>query len=218
MPAYPKDSINLAKVVFLGMEKLLIGTRNGGKYKEIKPLLAGVPFKIICLEDISGLPPDFEANETGRTFEENAILKARTYGAMADMLTIAEDAGLEIDALNGRPGIRSARYIKGSDTDRYQKILQEMRDVPDDKRGAQFTAVVAIFDPKTKKMQTCRGEYHGIITRKPRGENGFGYDPIFFNVELGKTNAELTVEEKNAVSHRARAFARAREILLREFV
>src|SRR3989344_5109982 len=133
------------------------------------------------------------------------------------ILTLAEDSGLQVEALGGKPGVLSARYAEGNDEARYRKLLREMEDVPDKKRTARFVAAVAMYDPATDGIRTCAGSYGGRITREPRGSGGFGYDPVFFSAELPKTGAEISVEEKNSVSHRGRALAKARTILLSEF-
>ena len=192
------------------MRQLLIATRNKGKIKEIKYILKDIPFAIKTLDDI-----DFadEVEETGKSFKENAILKAKTVGDKIHLLTLAEDSGLEIDILGGKPGIYSARFVKGSDVDRIHALLKELTGIPKEKRTAQFKAVIALYNPMSKKPYTFEGISEGYITEKTRGENGFGYDPIFFNLDLGKTNGEATEEEKNKVSHRARALARCKAVL-----
>jgi XTP/dITP diphosphohydrolase len=171
----------------------------------------------IRLDDISHLPPGFTVEEAAMTFEGNAIIKAMTYGHLTGYLTLADDAGLEVDALDGRPGVYSARYAPGTDTDRYRALLRELHDVPDHNRGAQFRAVIAIYDPKTTKIRTCEGIYRGVLLRQPQGCHGFGYDPIFYDPGAGKTAAEMTVEEKNLVSHRGQALQAARALLREEF-
>jgi len=192
------------------MKKILIATHSKGKFPEIKKILKGLPFKIVNLDDV-GI--DFEVEETGSTFRENAILKARSYGKITGLLTLAEDAGLEVDVLNGAPGVYSARYCPGTDEDRYRLLLRNLRGVSAKKRIARFKAVVAIFDPKSKKVRTCQGVLEGRITFEPKGEHGFGYDPIFYVPQLRKRTAELTAEEKNKISHRGKAWRKARKIL-----
>lgn len=199
------------------MKRLIVATHSKGKFPEIVSKLGDVPFEIVNLLG-AGFAPDFEVEEPGMTFEGNAIIKAMTFGMLTGEMTLADDSGIEVDALNGRPGVYSARYAPGTDEDRYRKLLGEMEDVPEEKRGAQFHCVIAIFDPKTKKIRTCEGICRGKILREPRGDHGFGYDPVFFHEATGKTTAEMTVEEKNAVSHRGNALKLAREVLLKEFV
>jgi len=198
------------------MRELLIATGNSGKLKEMVSALGNVPFSIKFLPDCpEGVRRDVE--ETGSTFEENAILKARTYGDRSGLLTLAEDSGLEVAALGGRPGVYSARYAGGSDEDRYRKLLGELEDVLAEDRGARFRAVVAIYDPKTGAVFITQGNCEGVITYEPMGEGGFGYDPVFYSNELKKTGAQMTVDEKNTISHRGRAMRAARDILLAEF-
>ena len=192
------------------MPKLLIATNNPGKLKEIGEILKNIPYRMITLKE-AGITEDIP--ETGKTFEENAVQKARYASGKTQLLTLAEDSGLEIDYLKGRPGARSARYVSGSDEDRVNQVLRELNEVPIEKRGAKFVAVVALFDPKTKSIKTFRGESLGRITGKAVGSGGFGYDPVFYNFDLGKTNAEATPEEKNKVSHRSRALQQARIFL-----
>lgn len=196
--------------------KLLIATRNRGKIEEIRLELHDQSFEVVGLEE-AGVPKEFEVEEPAMTMEGNAIIKAMMYGRKTGFLTLSEDAGLEVDSLGGRPGVLSARYAPGTDEDRYRKLLEELAHVPDAARGAQFRAVIAIYDPTNEKIRTCEGVYRGTIIREPRGKNGFGYDPIFYNTELKKTNAEMTKEEKNSVSHRGMALRKAKIILTIEF-
>lgn len=200
------------------MKKLLIATRSRGKFPEIVSLLEGLPFEFLNLNDVPSLPKDFEVEEPASTFEGNALIKAMTLGKKTGFLALAEDAGLEVDALGGRPGVYSARYAPGTDKDRYMKLLEEMGSVPENRRSARFKAVIAICDPENDRVRTCEGTCEGSITLEPKGNNGFGYDPIFFCTALGKTNAELTMEEKNSGSHRGEALRKTRHILKKEFV
>lgn len=200
----------------MNMRKLLVATRNKGKIEEIRSELKDLAFNVVGLEE-AGVPKDFDVEEPAMTMEGNAIIKAMAYGRKTGLLTLSEDAGLEVDALDGRPGVFSARYAPGTDEDRYRKLLSEMAGVPDEKRGAQFRAVVALYDPNNEKIRTCEGIYRGVIIREPRGTNGFGYDPVFYNADLKKTNAEMSREEKNAVSHRGMALRKAKTILDDEF-
>ncbi|MEK7560627.1 MAG: RdgB/HAM1 family non-canonical purine NTP pyrophosphatase [Patescibacteria group bacterium] len=195
------------------MKKLLIATRSKGKFPEIQAMLRDLPYDLISLREAETIPLDFEVEEPAMTFEGNAIIKAMIYGNKSGLLTLADDAGLEVDALDGRPGVLTARYAPGTDEDRYRKLLDELRGVPDEKRTARFRAVIAIYDPANGKLRTAEGVYEGVILCEPRGTDGFGYDPVFFNPTLQKTNAEMSVEEKNAVSHRGAALRKARALL-----
>lgn len=198
------------------MRQLLIATGSKGKLREMLDALGDVPYKVVNLLDMDE-SVRAEVEEAGTTFEQNAIVKAKTYATRSQMLTVAEDSGLEVEVLDGGPGVLTARYAPGSDEDRYRKLLGEMKDVPDGARSARFVAVVAIYDPASGNTRTCEAEYRGHILREPQGSGGFGYDPVFFSEELQKTGAEMSVAEKNTVSHRGRAMAKAREILLTEF-
>ncbi len=193
------------------MKKLLIATYSKGKFREIEKILKGLPFEIVSLKE-AGI--DFEVEETGKTFKANAILKARTYGKLTGLLTLAEDAGLEVDALGGAPGVYSARYCPGTDEDRYRLLLKNLAGVSTKKRTARFKAVVAIFDPKTGKIKTCQGVLEGRIATEPKGKHGFGYDPTFYVPKLKKRTAELTTEEKNKISHRGKAWQKAKKLLV----
>ena len=195
------------------MKQLLICTRSKGKFPEIVDVLKDLPFSFLNLNDVSAIPPDFDVKETGKTFSENAILKAETLGSMTGLLALADDSGLEVDALDGRPGVYSHRYATGTDTDRCRKLLDEMKDVPPEKRGAQFRCVFALFDPQKEKIATTEGIMRGTIAFESRGRYGFGYDPIFIN-ETGKTNAELSTKEKNAISHRGKALQEMKKVLV----
>jgi XTP/dITP diphosphohydrolase len=199
------------------MKKLLIATRSKGKFPEIIKELEGLPFEFLNLNDFSELPPNFEVEEPATTFEGNAIIKAMTLGKKTGLLTLAEDAGLEVDALGGRPGVYTARYAPGTDEDRYRKLLKELEGVSTEKRTARFKAVLAIYNPENDKIRICEGVYEGIIALDPVGNNGFGYDPIFYSKELNKTSAQMTIEEKNEISHRGKALRKAKEILLQDF-
>lgn len=196
------------------MRELLIATTNKGKLAEMLSVLEGVPFTILTLADVDA---GGDVEETGQTLEENAILKAKTYGARTGKLTIAEDTGLEVDALGGGPGVRTARYADGSDDDRNKKLLRELQDVPDEKRGAQFRTVAALYNPETEGVRTTEGICRGRIAREGKGEKGFGFAPIFFVEELGKRMAEVDIETRTAISHRGKALTKMRELLLAEF-
>lgn len=183
--------------------KLLIATNNQAKLREYSFLLEGMPYRIVSPKDI-GIKQ--EINETGKTFEENALLKAKAYASVSNLTTLADDSGLEIDALNGEPGVRSARYAgEGAPQAKLiDYLLQKLSGIPWGERDARFKCAIAIASPNGK-VSTYHGECQGIITFEPRGKEGFGYDPVFYLPELGKTMAELTMEEKNKVSHRGKA-------------
>ena len=194
------------------MTKLLIATNNPGKVREYEELLADLPVEITFpAQEGVGL----EVEETGLTFEENARIKALAFAQATGLLTLADDSGLEVDALGGAPGVHSARYAGpgASDIDRYQKLLTELEEVPTGGRSARFRCVVAIVQPDGT-VYTADGACEGEIGFEPRGEHGFGYDPVFV-VEgyAGQTMAELDPEIKNRISHRARAVEAARPIL-----
>jgi len=198
------------------MRELLIATGNDGKVREIREFLQGTPFTVVGLKDKS---IEREVEEVGTTFEGNAIIKAMTYGKWSNTLTLAEDSGLEIDALGGRPGVYTKPYAEGTPDQGHQKIFDEMKNVPDDKRGAQMHSVIAIYDPSTDKVRLCEGIARGKITHKARGTNGFGQDPIVeYDEGRGKTGGEMTIAEKNAISHRGKSLVKAKEILLNEFL
>lgn len=199
------------------MKQLLIATRSKGKFPEIIAELQGAPFEFLNMRDVQAIPENFEVEEPAMTFEGNAIIKAMTVGIKAGVITLAEDSGLEVDALGGRPGVYTARYAPGTDKDRYQKLLAELEGVPLEKRTARFRAAVAIFDPATLKIRTGEAVYEGRIALEPKGNNGFGYDPVFYNDALQKTGAEMSLEEKNRVSHRGQVMRKATQILLDEF-
>ena len=193
--------------------KLLLATNNKGKLREYQSLLQGIPFEIVTLAD-QGITADVA--EIGKSFEENAALKATSLAATSWLLSLADDSGLEVDALGGEPGSLSHRYAgeNASDADRVDYLLLKLKDVPEKKRTAQFRCVIAIAEPHGR-VELCSGVCRGVIINEPRGTNGFGYDPIFYLPELNKTMAELTLEEKNRISHRARAAEKARELLMK---
>lgn len=195
------------------MRKILVATSNKNKLPEILKELSGLNVDIISLNDIDNLP---DIEEIGETFEENAILKAKTYGDKTGYLTLADDSGLSVDALNGRPGVYSARYAPGPAENRNNKLLGELHDIPKEKRTARYMAVIVIYDPQSKQTWTCEGVCEGLITTEPIGNDGFGYDPIFYCLDLNKTMAQVNMDEKNRVSHRGKAIRKAREILKRE--
>jgi XTP/dITP diphosphohydrolase len=193
--------------------KLVIATRNRNKITEIRDKFASVAeLKLVSLVDFPGAP---EVVEDGDTFRTNAGKKAREIASFTGHLSMADDSGLVVDALGGRPGVYSARYggESANDTDRNRMILVEMRGVPFPRRTARFVCVIALCAPDGECLY-AEGECSGVIAEEMKGNRGFGYDPIFYLPGLGKTMAELPLEEKNLISHRARALEKARELLL----
>lgn len=194
------------------MPKLVLASTNKGKILEFRELLVGLPLELVGLADIPGIP---QVVEDGSTFAENAVIKAKALAKHTGELTLADDSGLEVDALNGEPGVYSARYGQPgwNDRERFQFLLGKLRGVPPEKRTARFRCAVALYNPKNSRLYQTDGTVEGIILNQPRGVNGFGYDPVFFIPELGKTMAELTAAEKNRFSHRARAVEKLKPIL-----
>jgi XTP/dITP diphosphohydrolase len=191
---------------------ILIATHNRGKLREYQELLGDLSVGLITLEDI-GLAESLE--ETGQTFEENARLKAQTYARASGLLTLADDSGLEVDALQGAPGVRSARFggdAAPDDIARYQLLLSRLEGVPDSERTARFRCVVALATLQGD-IHTAEGRCEGHIGRQPAGEHGFGYDPVFIVAGRGVTMAQLPPEEKNRISHRARALRAIHPVL-----
>jgi XTP/dITP diphosphohydrolase len=193
------------------MLRLLLATTNPGKIRELRALLAGCGWEILTPQDI-GLT--LQVEEIGQTYADNARRKAEAYARASGLVALADDSGLEVDALGGAPGLHSARYA-GQDTthaDKMGMLLAELRDVPDEQRTARFRAVIVIATPDGRTFQT-EGVCEGRIARAPRGAGGFGYDPIFLVEGGSRTMAELPAEEKNRISHRARAAAAACAVL-----
>ncbi|GHO50134.1 RdgB/HAM1 family non-canonical purine NTP pyrophosphatase [Ktedonospora formicarum] len=193
------------------MRTLLVATTNLHKLDEYRAIFADLPFQLLSLNDIQ---LDLDVEETGTTFEENARLKALAYASASGLLTLADDSGLEIDALGGEPGVYSARFA-GVDTpypERFRLIFARMQGLALEQRSARFQCVIALAEPDGL-LRIASGTIEGLITEAPRGVHGFGYDPIFLVPELGKTNAELAPEQKNQISHRAHAAQQARLLL-----
>lgn len=185
------------------MTKLLIATTNKGKVAEIAELLTELGWEVLGLADLPQTLPDVE--ETGTTFVANALLKAEYYHAQTGLLALADDSGLEVEALGGRPGVYSARYAGegASDAAKVAKLLEELRDVSAAERTARFVCTIALVGPNIR--ETFTGTCAGIIAAAPRGTNGFGYDPVFLEPSSGRSFAELTRAEKAALSHRGQA-------------
>ena len=197
------------------MRKIVFATGNQGKLREVKKILADLNVDIVSMKE-EGIQIDVDEN--GATFAENAQIKATAIGAHTDAIVLADDSGLVIDALNGEPGIYSARYL-GKDTSyriKNQNLIDRLEGVPDEKRTARFVCAIAAALPDGTVLHT-EGTIEGIIGYEERGENGFGYDPIFYVPKLGKTTAELTDDEKNAISHRGSALEKMK-VLLREYI
>ncbi len=195
------------------MREIIIATRNRKKVEEIRAMLSELPLHILSLADFPELP---EPQETGKTFAENAEIKALAAAKATGKIALADDSGLEVDALGGQPGVLSNRFAGqgASDRDKYMLVLRMMEGVPDEKRTARFRAAIAIARPDGYVV-VVEGACEGLIAHEPKGEYGFGYDPIFYLPDIGKTMAELTPEEKNKISHRAKAIQAAKLVLLK---
>ena len=197
------------------MPKLLLATNNKAKVREYRSLLSRLPFELVSLAD-QGIATT--VSEVGETLEENARLKATVLAAESQLLALADDSGLEVDALGGEPGRLSARYAGegASDRDRIDYLLAKLKGVPWERRSARFRCVIAIATPEGE-VELCSGECPGFITFEPKGEQGFGYDPVFYLPGLDKTMAELSLEVKNRVSHRGQAAREACQLLRRKY-
>ena len=192
------------------MKQVVIATKNKGKAKDFEALFQPLGFEVVTMFDVA---PDMEIEETGTTFEENAVLKAETLAKELNMIVIADDSGLVVDALDGEPGVYSARYAGDHDDEaNIVKVLEKLAGVPEEKRTARFMCALAIAGPKMDTT-TVFGTCEGVILQEKRGTNGFGYDPIFFVPELGRAMAELTPEEKGSISHRGNAIRKLAQAL-----
>lgn len=186
--------------------KLLVASRNAKKLNELRRVLDAAGISGIELVGLNEVPEFPEAPETGATFEENALAKARDGAAATGLACVADDSGLEVDALNGMPGVLSARWSggHGNDDANTALLLAQLGDVPDERRGAGFVSACALAIPGGTES-VVRGEWRGVVARTPLGENGFGYDPVFVPEGDGRSAAELSADEKDAASHRGRA-------------
>ena len=195
------------------MSKLLLATNNQAKVREYTSLLENIPFELVTLAE-EGITAT--VSEVGESLEENARLKATVLATQSQLLTLSDDSGLEVDALGGEPGRLSARYAGegASDRDRVDYLLSRLKGVPWPKRSARFRCIIAIATPDGE-VELCSGECRGFITFEPRGEQGFGYDPVFYLPELDKTMAELPLATKNQVSHRGQAARKVPQVLER---
>ena len=189
------------------MIELLVASRNRKKLAELRRVLDAAAVTGLTLVSLDDVPPFDEAPETGATFEDNALAKARDGFAATGLPTVADDSGLEVAALNCMPGVLSARWsgVHGDDTGNTALLLAQLRDVPDERRGAAFVSACALVSESDEVV--VRGEWPGAIAREPRGDAGFGYDPVFIPDGADRTAAQLTAEEKDAMSHRGRALA-----------
>ena len=198
---------------------ILIATANPAKAKEFREMLGADRFRWHDLASVGKLE---QVEETGETFLENASLKASGYATQAKMWALADDSGLEVDALQGKPGVHSARWAQlnnagSGDADNNACLLRQLEKIPDDQRSARFVCVLALSDPQGKVVLTARDTVEGRMLRAPRGDNGFGYDPLFFIDALGKTTAELPSDQKHQISHRGKALRRLRELMRERF-
>ncbi len=196
------------------MIKLLVATTNPGKFAEVKDFLRQLPLEVLSLSDLATWP---KIIEDGATFEENALKKARSLAEYSGYLTLADDSGLEVDALNGAPGIYSARYCgeEGNDKKNNEKLMHELREISEEKRTGRFVCALALCAPKSHGMKewTVRDSCEGRISFELKKENGFGYDPLFFYPSLGKTFGEIDRAIKATVSHRGKALKKLAEML-----
>jgi XTP/dITP diphosphohydrolase len=195
---------------------LLLASTNAGKIRELARLLDGVPVNLRTLTEFPQLPV---AEESGETFEANASIKAEHYGRLSGLLTLADDSGLEVAALGGRPGVRSARYAgeDASDRQKMMRLLEELRGSADQGRRARFVCVMALYDPATEALNFFRGICRGRIAADPRGTGGFGYDPVFIPRGYDVSFAELPSQVKEQISHRAGALSEARRFILTRY-
>ena len=196
------------------MRKIVVGTRNNGKVREIQTALADLPFAVVGLPETD--IPDVE--ETGTTFQENAILKARHYCQFTGEYCLADDSGLEVDALDGEPGVYSARYagLDATDAANNEKLLTVLKEVPPSGRTARFRSVLVLVGPDGSLL-LVDGVCEGVILDEARGTGGFGYDPLFYMPSQGKTMAEMTIEEKNRISHRGNALNAFKHLVLQAY-
>lgn len=195
--------------------KIVLASNNAHKLEELRAILSQLGLEVVSQKEM-GIT--IEPDENGITFEENSYIKAKAIQDVCGLATIADDSGLMVDALDGAPGILSARFggdACKTDRDRLEYLLEQMRAVKEGKRGAKFVSVITMLYPDGRKL-VARGECPGTILYQAQGNNGFGYDPVFYVPECGCTFAQLTAEEKNAISHRARALAVLRDLLLKE--
>lgn len=190
------------------MKKLVVATKNRGKIRELSTALSGLPLQVVPLDHYPNAP---DVEETGSTFAENARIKAAAYAEFTGELAIADDSGLEVDALDGAPGVLSSRFAPTT-SERNEKLLDLMRDVPEGERSARFRCAIVVATPAGRSW-VVEASVEGEIATVAKGDGGFGYDPVFYLPDLDKHMAELSESEKNAISHRGKAAAKARELL-----
>ncbi len=198
------------------MTRIILASNNSGKIKEVRQILGDMPVELLTMKEAGA---DIDIDENGATFEENALIKARTVMEHTGCLTIADDSGLEVDYLNKEPGVYSARYM-GHDTSydiKNQSIIDRLKGVEGDDRSARFVCAMAAVFPDGRQIVT-RGTMEGVIAKEPKGENGFGYDPILYLPQLSKSSAELTDEEKNSISHRGEALEKLKKELVKYLI
>ncbi len=191
--------------------QIILATRNRGKIRELQALMKDFGIEVTSIADVQGAP---EVEEDADTFLENSLKKAREIARATGIMALADDSGLVVDALGGAPGVFSARYAGDNATDQenYLKLLEEMKDIPDEERTARFKCVMVLFHPSGQWI-SAEGSCEGVIARKPAGSEGFGYDPVFFVPKLSRCMAQISPEEKNAISHRGNALEKLREML-----
>jgi XTP/dITP diphosphohydrolase len=195
--------------------EIVVATNNRGKLKEFREIMGGLGLlDTVALRSLSDFPDYPETIESGETFEENALIKARAAATSLAMIAVADDSGIEVDALGGEPGVKSARWAgeEATDARNNELLLARLKNVPPERRVARFVATIALVFPDGRQ-RVVRGECEGLITESPRGTGGFGYDPIFYYPPLDKTLAEMTEAEKNRVSHRRRAIEKLCDVL-----
>lgn len=199
------------------MKDLLLATANKGKIPQMIDALQGVPFTIKTLNDVA-MPEGLDVEEPGNTYESHAIIKAFIYGKHSQMIAVADDSGLELDAFPEAMGVHTAHYFAGTRAEKVSQLLEMMKDVPAAKRTCRYRDVIAMYDPTNDKVRFAYGVTEGVLATEPRGERGFGFDQLFISNDLGKAFGELEDSIINTVSHRGRALKMAKEILLNEFV
>lgn len=196
----------------MGSTRLVIASRNQHKVQELRKMLEGLDYEVVSVDQVGDFP---DVVEDGTTFQQNAAKKARETARLTNCLSLADDSGLEVDYLDGQPGVYSARFAgePSDDAKNNARLLALLEDVPEESRRAQFRCVMALADPNGGQVQICEGICQGVIGHHPRGSHGFGYDPLFIVPEFGQTFAELGEDTKNAISHRGKAMVEMKKVL-----